>query len=430
MPTHYQSADCKPIPAAPLLNLHCTCRTLDPVALQARLESDPALTGLHARLATSHPHLFASTAVFVSQQDIRLIRDYIAAMETLANLPAYQEQALTRAPEIARHAPAARGVFYGFDFHLTAHGPQLIEINTNAGGALLNLALARAQQACCASLKTDASATDHLAGLEDDFIAMFRAEWLLAKGNAPLRRIAIVDETPASQFLAPEFALFQRLFINHGIEAVIAAPEELAWDGEQLTCQHLPVDLVYNRLTDFYLQAPACTAIRQAYLHDAIVLTPHPRAHALYADKRNLPILCDATQLAALGADARTVSPLVQGTPATRPVTPDQADTLWAERRQWFFKPNAGYGSKAAYRGDKLTKRVWEEILQGGYIAQKLVPPSERLQIGEAGHAHYKLDIRAYSYAGQPQLFAARLYQGQTTNFRTPGGGFAPVFVM
>ena len=26
-------------------------------------------------------------------------------------------------------------------------------------------------------------------------------------------------------------------------------------------------------------------------------------------------------------------------------------------------------------------------------------------------------------------MTAARVYQGQTTNFRTPGGGFAPVFV-
>jgi hypothetical protein len=26
------------------------------------------------------------------------------------------------------------------------------------------------------------------------------------------------------------------------------------------------------------------------------------------------------------------------------------------------------------------------------------------------------------------QWIAARLYQGQTTNFRTPGGGFAPVY--
>ncbi|MDY0012274.1 MAG: hypothetical protein RBS40_05205 [Rhodocyclaceae bacterium] len=27
-------------------------------------------------------------------------------------------------------------------------------------------------------------------------------------------------------------------------------------------------------------------------------------------------------------------------------------------------------------------------------------------------------------------LWSARLYQGQTTNFRTPGGGFAPVVVV
>ena len=40
-----------------------------------------------------------------------------------------------------------------------------------------------------------------------------------------------------------------------------------------------------------------------------------------------------------------------------------------------------------------------------------------------------KVDIRNYTYDRQVQLLAARLYQGQTTNFRTPGGGFAPVFV-
>jgi hypothetical protein len=39
-----------------------------------------------------------------------------------------------------------------------------------------------------------------------------------------------------------------------------------------------------------------------------------------------------------------------------------------------------------------------------------------------------KLDIRNYIYNGRVQLLAARLYEGQTTNFRTPGGGFAPVF--
>ena len=31
--------------------------------------------------------------------------------------------------------------------------------------------------------------------------------------------------------------------------------------------------------------------------------------------------------------------------------------------------------------------------------------------------------MTAYAYAGAVQWVAARLYQGQTTNFRTPGGG-------
>ncbi len=39
-----------------------------------------------------------------------------------------------------------------------------------------------------------------------------------------------------------------------------------------------------------------------------------------------------------------------------------------------------------------------------------------------------KYDLRAYTYDGAVQWMAARLYQGQTTNFRTPGGGFAPVY--
>ena len=40
-----------------------------------------------------------------------------------------------------------------------------------------------------------------------------------------------------------------------------------------------------------------------------------------------------------------------------------------------------------------------------------------------------KADLRNYTYEGKVLLRAARLYQGQTTNFRSPGGGFAPVFV-
>ena len=68
--------------------------------------------------------------------------------------------------------------------------------------------------------------------------------------------------------------------------------------------------------------------------------------------------------------------------------------------------------------------------MRGNYIAQNIVPPSERRRADPEGHATFKLDVRSYAYAGELQLLAARLYQGQTTNFRSAGGGFAPVYVL
>jgi hypothetical protein len=73
---------------------------------------------------------------------------------------------------------------------------------------------------------------------------------------------------------------------------------------------------------------------------------------------------------------------------------------------------------------------VWSEILGADYVAQETVPPSERAMHVNGNTQDLKLDIRAYVYDGAIQAQAARLYQGQTTNFRTPGGGFAPVVVV
>ncbi len=108
----------------------------------------------------------------------------------------------------------------------------------------------------------------------------------------------------------------------------------------------------------------------------------------------------------------------------------NNADDLWKRRRGLFFKPALGFGSKATYRGEKITLRVWEEILKGQYVAQALIPPSKRLIQKDGEQTDLKLDIRVYVYNGKIQLLAARLYSGQTTNFRTSGGGFAPVFII
>jgi hypothetical protein len=59
-----------------------------------------------------------------------------------------------------------------------------------------------------------------------------------------------------------------------------------------------------------------------------------------------------------------------------------------------------------------------------------LAPPGARLIELDGVQADLKFDVRAYAYDGRVLLLAARMYAGQTTNFRTPGGGFAPVVVV
>jgi hypothetical protein len=108
-------------------------------------------------------------------------------------------------------------------------------------------------------------------------------------------------------------------------------------------------------------------------------------------------------------------------------VSPNNAEELWRGRDRLFFKPARGYGSKAAYRGEKVTRRVWGEIIAGDYVAQAYAPPGIRGIDLVGVRSELKIDVRLYTYAGNPLLAAARLYRGQTTNMRTPGGGFAPV---
>ncbi len=419
------SGDCRT--TAAWLNRDCACVTVDQDALREALEAgDGALS--HAEMLAARPHLFSNSVVFVSEVHLQRMATIVAALERVAAMPAYRERVFAHAPLIARHASGAAGAFLGYDFHLGQDGPRLIEINSNAGGALLNARLLRAQRACCPAVTSRLPAANDA---ETAFLAMFREEWRRsghAAASRPLRTVAIVDTSPAAQYLAPEFELFRRLFAADGLTALIADPAELAFDGERLACRGEVVDLVYNRLTDFALAAEENGVLRAAYLAGAVAVTPNPQTHALFADKRNLVFLGDPVWLQQIGVDAGDCEALATAIPPTVEVGRDNAPALWETRKRWYFKPAAGFGSRATYRGEKMTRRVFDAVSQGGYVAQEVVVPSERRLWIDGKEHDFKLDLRNYVYRGSVQLVSARLYRGQTTNFRTPGGGFAAVF--
>jgi len=415
---------------AQALNHGCYCRTLNPEKLRRELEQEPGMQGLMQSITQTRPHMFSATAVFLTAAMQQQMTDAVKAIERVIALPAYQAQALARAPAIAAHRFGPQGVCMGYDFHLTADGPRLIEINTNAGGLMLNAALVRAQESCCDAMRMAFASQFESGTLDGRLHDMFVSEWQRQRGTAPIGAVAIVDDDPANQYLAPEFEQFKQMLLRHGVTALVTDPAALQWHDGRLWHGSQEVGMVYNRLTDFYLEDPAHLALRQAYEAGAVVVTPDPHAHALYADKRNLIALSDNALLSAWGVAAQDRAVLQDAIPATQLVRASQADVLWAERKQLFFKPVAGYGAKAAYRGDKLTKGVWADILAGDFVAQALVPPGARLIEVDGVLSNLKFDVRAYTYGGEIQLLAARMYSGQTTNFRTAGGGFAPVIIV
>ena len=395
------------------LNRDCHCFPIARDEVISNISTMSRTFGMRAMLA-ERPHYFASTGVFLSQSVIASMHAQISAIEETVKLPAYRQEIFSRHDEAVFSVQRnTSGVFMGYDFHITAAGPRLIEVNSNAGGAFIVNALERSV----------GKPTEETAAMIHE---MFLKEWKLAGRSSTPKTIAIVDEDPTGQYHYPDMCLARTMLERRGLEVFIVDPDQLSYDNGVLRDENAVIDMVYNRLTDFGLAEQRNHVLSEALLADAAVITPSPRHHALHADKRNLPLLSNDDMMKKWDVSSAHRAALAE-IPRTIVVTQDNAEKLWTERKKYFFKPNAGFGSRAAYRGAKLTKKTWQQILSGGYVAQEFIaPPVRAIPHGNEQPA-LKFDVRVYTYDGQALGYAARVYQGQTTNLRTEGGGLAPV---
>lgn len=413
--------------AALQANAACFCITLDREALAQKLDAETGSKGLSIEMAASHPYLFANSPVFLAAETMIAMKTVVAAVEAATSLPTFRAAVLEWAPGIATKDFGPVGALMGYDFHLTESGPVLIEVNTNAGGAFLNAALASAQRACCFETATATRPDPAAKVFEQKIATMFTSEWQRQGRSGKPTLLAIVDDEPEAQYLHPEFLLAKAALERCGIQAVVVDPKALTRSAAGLSFDGRHIDLVYNRLVDFAFEHCDHADLRSAYLQGLVVVTPNPHVYALYADKRNLSLMSDPELLSRWGLPSEAGKVLKAAIPRTVLVTAQNSDALWADRRNLFFKPARGYGSKAAYSGSKLTRKVWEHITARDYIAQIYAPPSSRRVQRDGEVLDLKVDVRLYTYDGDVLITAARLYRGQTTNMRTPGGGFAPV---
>lgn len=293
--------------------------------------------------------------------------------------------------------PENYGVCMSYDFHINAEGrPELIEINTNSAFLALGMEFYSFQN------------VSNPAGVftEYDLIKMFQNELSLVKSEDP--SIAIVDENPEQQRLFVEFLLFKELFKKHDIRTEI-------FDISQATKMRA-YSLIYNRYTDFYFQEEKSVAIKSLFNEGLLNLSPHPYEYFLTADKQRLIDWNTQEEI----EKPQSLLPAYE-------LKPEEKDNIWKDRKKLFFKPKNSYGSKQVYKGHSLSKKMFDEIYNSNFLAQTLSVPSQIKVKQNEEDVEFKYDLRCYAYKDELQFIVARLYQGQTTNLQSVGGGFACV---
>jgi hypothetical protein len=351
-------------------------------------------------------------------QMIRLVRTLFGLSQT----PAYRQAVLPLVPEIARFYPGHDSVMMGYDFHLGPDGVHLIEVNTNAGGALL---------AYLAQFPGGELGQGPLAErLRRQFLDSF-AEEMQRYSRGTMERpehVAIIDDEPQDQYLYQEMVTFTRLFAEWGIPTSIADPREMEADASGVSLGGKRVDFVYNRHCDFYLESPEMAGLAAAYRAGTVCLSPNPYSYALLADKRRLTLWSDPAIMEDLGLDERGRALLAATVPESRLLADLDLQQVWAERNGWVFKPVSRFGSRGVLLGRKVSRTRFDQLDPRETLVQRLVPPS--MTPASGGGEAMKTDFRLYVYRRRVLGVAARLYQGQVTNLRTAGGGFAPVRVV
>jgi len=279
------------------------------------------------------------------------------------------------------------------DFHWSSDTEQLKLIEANTNAAFLGL-----------SIPLYKSSLGHSQLSKEDL-----AEQLLHFLNAPksstqasLTELAIVDTSPEQQGLFIEFLYYQKILAPYFHQVHIKDPTILS--GQESG--------IYNRVTDFYLENPDNQKLLNFWIKHPSQVTPNPKDYQELANKENLQIWSDHENLSPF------IAKLIR-------VTNQNKEDIWNQRKAFFFKPNLSYGSKMTYRGSSISRRHFDMLVDSGVaLAQEYIPAPE---IRSEHHGLLKFDLRFYFYQGKVTQAVSRLYQGQVTNAKTPGGGFAAI---
>ena len=339
--------------------------------------------------------------VFLSEKNWQSIKKMVQIFYQLKEDSAYQKLISKNLPEIAKQESQQNSPLMAYDFHLQTDSVKMIEVNTNASAFLLAHLLYQ-------------SFSESFENSVEELKKAFLTEWSLFNPHKKRPQIVLIDEEIEKQRMRFEFFMYQDFFKSMGWDLEILESKSLSIDEEAYlyTPEGKKIDFIYNRATDFYFDRHP--KLKKAYQEKTCLILPQPRDYALLSDKKRLLDWQDLPQL----------QPIQKYLLKIKPFTEKTKEELWKDRKKYFFKIQQGYGGKLAYRGSSLSHNKKEELLNYESLAQEYCPPST---LTDSQGAKWKIDLRAYAYKDQVQQLIARIYQGQLTNFKAKGSGFARV---
>jgi len=348
--------------------------------------------------------------VSISNDDFQAMLYFSRCIFHLKKNSTYIQKLESSLPEIVSIKTDYPSALMGFDFHLTEDGPKLIEVNNNAAGLW--------------SWKTgDWLEQDEMFGVQSHLCNrindMFPEQW---------RNIVILDEHVEQQFFYPEMKAYANILSESGRHVIITSPEHLQQhEGGCLYFSDKKIDGIYNRHTDFYLKGDEMKHIHNAYIHQKVGLSPHPRSYGLIADKARMVDWWAEDFFKGI-LSYHEVSTILNVVPEIKRLSDWNIEDIWLKRKKYVFKPTSSHGGKGVLIGKSLRNKRFQLMLETAQdiVVQEFVPAPT---IERAGIT-YKYDIRLYMCGETLIGLAARLFQGSVTNFSHPNSGFYPVRIV
>ncbi len=277
--------------------------------------------------------------------------------------------------------------------------------------------------------------------------------WRAAGSPGHEPRVAIVDWRGVPT--ATEFEMFRRYFTEHGLPAVICAPQDLVFHDGQLWARledgsETLVTIVFKRvLTSEFLTHYGDESLShplvQAYAAGACVIVNSFRAKLLHK-KSLFALLSDERFHDPLSAEQRAA--VAAHVPWTRVVRPGQTtyqgetiDLLAfarANRERLLLKPNDEYGGKGITIGWETSAAEWDAALNAAlaspFVVQERVTiayePYPALVDGQVVIGERLVDSDPFLFGTEVNGCLCRLSTVTLLNVTAGGGSTVPVFVI